>query len=130
MSTVILDSHVLLWWTSESDLVSSMASRMIEEADEVAVAAVSWYELAWLAENDRVAVDQPVRLWLTELARHARTFSLTPGVAATAAALPPTFTSDPADRQIYATAIETGWPLVTKDRRLLDHPFPRRIAFW
>ena len=34
------------------------------------------------------------------------------------------------DQGDYATAIEHGWQLVTKDRRLLDHPHPRPLAVW
>jgi len=37
---------------------------------------------------------------------------------------------DPADRLIYATAIEHGWPLVTKDSRLRGHRHPRRLTVW
>lgn len=47
-----------------------------------------------------------------------------PAIAATAVGLPDTFPGDPADRLIYATAVERGWRLVTKDRRLRDHPTP------
>ena len=31
---------------------------------------------------------------------------------------------------IYATAIESGWRLVTKDRSLRDFPYPRDITVW
>ena len=37
---------------------------------------------------------------------------------------------DPADRLIYATAIERGLNLVTKDRAIRDHDGPRPIAIW
>ncbi|MGH9920781.1 MAG: PIN domain-containing protein, partial [Nitrososphaerales archaeon] len=37
---------------------------------------------------------------------------------------------DPADRIIYATAVENGWQLVTKDDRLRDHRHPRQITLW
>jgi PIN domain nuclease of toxin-antitoxin system len=59
-----------------------------------------------------------------------RTIPLTPAIAATAVALPSSFPGDPADRLIYATAIENSVPLVTKDRRLRDHPSPRPVAVW
>ncbi len=53
-----------------------------------------------------------------------------PAVAAAAAALPASFPGDPADRIIYATAAERGWPLVTKDRRLRGHRHPRQVTVW
>ncbi|MDQ3106881.1 MAG: PIN domain-containing protein [Actinomycetota bacterium] len=37
---------------------------------------------------------------------------------------------DPADRLIYATALELGCQLVTKDQRLRQHPAARRVAVW
>ena len=40
------------------------------------------------------------------------------------------FPADPADRLIYATAIESGSRLVTKDRRLREHRHPRPVALW
>jgi PIN domain nuclease of toxin-antitoxin system len=49
---------------------------------------------------------------------------------ALARSLPSTFPGDPADRLVYATAAEHGWPLVTKDERLRSHRHPRRITVW
>jgi PIN domain nuclease of toxin-antitoxin system len=72
----------------------------------------------------------PVRSWLDQLAAQIRTIPLTPAVAATAVALPSSFPGDPADRLIYATAVEHGLLLVTKDRRLRAHRHPRPLALW
>jgi PIN domain nuclease of toxin-antitoxin system len=55
---------------------------------------------------------------------------ISPAIAATAAALGDVFPKDPTDRVIYATAIETGWPLVTKDQRLREHKHPRKVTIW
>jgi PIN domain nuclease of toxin-antitoxin system len=72
----------------------------------------------------------PIRSWLEGLAGDVRSVSTTPAIAATAVALPASFAGDPADRLIYATAIEHGWELVTKDRRLRQHRHPRPIVVW
>ncbi len=90
----------------------------------------SWFELAWLAEQERIQLAIPVLSWLQQLAEHVRTVGITPSVAATAVALPSSFPGDPADRLIYATAIEHGWRLVTKDRRLRSHRHPRPVTVW
>ena len=47
--TVLLDSHVVHWWSAEPARVSTTAATALEEADELAVAAITWFELAWLA---------------------------------------------------------------------------------
>ena len=56
MSTVVLDSHVVHWWSAESDRISTAASKAISDADELAVADISWFELAWLARHERIVV--------------------------------------------------------------------------
>ena len=130
MTTVLLDSHVLLWWSSDSKRLSKSAARLILEADELAVASITWFELAWLAQHERISAPMPVRSWLEALADQVRTASTTPAIAATAVSLPASFPGDPADRLIYATAVEHGWRLVTKDERLRRHKHPRRITVW
>ncbi len=130
MTTVLLDTHVLHWWSAEPDRLSQRAARAVRSAGELAVAGITWYELAWLARHDRIALSIPLGSWLEQLAATVRTVGITPAIATAAAALPETFAGDPADRIIYASAVEHGWTLVTKDRRLRDHPHPRRLTVW
>ena len=130
LTAVLLDSHVVHWWSAEPQRISRAAARALDEAGELAVAAISWFELGWLAEHERIVVTIPIRSWLERLAAQVWTLPLTPAVAATAVALPSSFPGDPADRLIYATAIEHGLRLVTKDRKLRNHPHPRPLALW
>ena len=85
----------------------------------------SWY--GWLRTGEVVGI--PVRSWLKAWQRRALRAGH-PAVAATAVALPESFPGDRADRLIYATAIEKGWTLVTKDDRLRKHRHPRKITLW
>lgn len=128
MSAVLLDTHVVQWWSAEPDRVSPGAAARIAAAEELLVAAVTWYELAWLARHERISVAVPVRSWLGKLAAQVVTVPMTPQVADTAAALSDSFPGDPADRLIYASAVERGVPLVTKDRRL--RTAGPSVAFW
>lgn len=118
MTAVVLDTHVLQWWSAEPGRVSQVAAEAITAADELVLADISWYELAWLANRKRIDVSIPVVAWLERLSRLVRSAPVTPQIASTAASLPEAFPGDPADRLIYATAVENGWTLVTKDEAL------------
>ncbi len=130
MTTVLLDSHVLHWWSSEPERLSIAAAEAVTGADELAVSSITWFELAWLARHERIILTVPIQSWLDEIAAQVRTVGISPAVATAAVLLPGSFPGDPADRIIYATAVEHGWPLITKDERLRRHKHPRKPAIW
>ncbi len=130
MGAVLLDTHVVHWWSAEPARVSGRARKALDEADELVVAAISWFELAWLARHERIVVNIPVRSWLDGLAAEVRTLGVTPAIADTAVALPSSFPGDPADRLIYATAIEHDLPLVSKDRAMRESARHRPSVVW
>jgi PIN domain nuclease of toxin-antitoxin system len=130
VSTVLLDTHVIQWWSAEPERLSPAAAKALSDSDELAVAAISWFELGWLGRHDRITVAIPIRSWLEQLAAQVRTIGITPAIADTAISLSASFPGDPADRLIYATAVENGWRLITKDRRLQAHRHPRPVALW
>lgn len=130
MSALLLDTHVVHWWSAEPDRISRSARSALKRADDLLIAAISWYELAWLAERGRIGIDVPVRSWLADLGAHLRTVGITPAIASSAAGLPTSFPRDPTDRIIYATAIEHGVKLVTKDQAIAAHDQPRSLVVW
>lgn len=130
VSLIVLDTHVVQWWSAEPQRLSKPAVTAIESADELAVAAISWYELAWLASHGRIVVSIPIRAWLAGLALRVRTLPITASLADAAVALPESFPGDPADRLIFATAVEHGAGLVTKDGRMRKHRHPHPITVW
>ena len=130
MTLVVLDTHAVQWLAAEPHRLSRPAMAAVSAADSLAVSAISWYELAWLAHLGKISVVMPIRSWLDDLARDIRTLGVTPAIADTAAQLPSSFPGDPADRLIFATAVEHGARLITKDRRLRDHRHPRPVTIW
>jgi PIN domain nuclease of toxin-antitoxin system len=130
MSALLLDTHVVHWWSAEPDRVSRSARSALKRADDLLIAAISWYELAWLADRQRIVLDVPIRSWLEDLGANLRTVGITPAIAGSAASLPSSFPRDPMDRIIYATAIEHGVKLVTKDRAIAEHDEPRSLVVW
>jgi PIN domain nuclease of toxin-antitoxin system len=130
VTAILLDTHVVQWWSAEPERLSRSARRALSESDELAVSAISWFELAWLAKHERIVLTIPIRSWLERLAAALLTIGVTPAIADTAVALPASFPGDPADRLIYATAVERGLRLVTKDQRLRNHRHPRTVTVW
>jgi PIN domain nuclease of toxin-antitoxin system len=99
-------------------------------ADEVRWLHWRPFELAWLARHDRIRLSIPLRSWLECVAAQVRSVAITPAIAEAATALPRSFPGDPADRLIYATALENGWKLVSKDERMHAHRSPRPFVVW
>ena len=128
--TVVLDTHVLVWMRVAPKKLSPAAVRTIAGSDELAVAAITWWELAWLVRHGRIKPSIPMRTWIAEVARDVRTLPLTPAIAQTAADLPELFRGDPIDRLIYATAVEHGMRLVTRDGLLHDLDPECRVVIW
>ena len=127
---VLADTHAYQWWLSEPERLSPAAGLALGAAAEVVVAAITWYELGWLAASGRIGVRGTVQAWLRRISMDVRTLGLTPSIAATAAGLPRTFPGDPADRLIFATAVENGIPIVSKDRAMHAHASLVQGVIW
>jgi PIN domain nuclease of toxin-antitoxin system len=123
---ILLDTHVLFWMASDSKRLSRRAREAIRDARQdqgrqnagIAVATITVWELAWLAQNGRIAVAGSVESFVRELVARVILRPVTPEIAALAVRLPEQFPKDPADRLIASTAIVEGMTLVTADMRI------------
>ena len=118
---IVLDTHAWLWWQTAEEKLSSRAQAEIADADRIGVCTISCYEIARASARGRIRLDRDVSTWITQAlaAERVEPLELTHRVAADAGALGPEFPGDPVDRIIYATAVEHGTRLVTRDRALL-----------
>jgi PIN domain nuclease of toxin-antitoxin system len=119
---ILLDTHVLLWMSLDPKKLSKRAREAILDAwtkDGVAVAAISLWELAWLAENGRVQVSGTVEAFVRACVSKVIIRPITPEIAVHAVQLPSHYPKDPQDRLIGATARVEGLPLVTADTDIL-----------
>lgn len=117
---VLLDTHIWIWLSVEQDrALSKEAKKAIHHASEKIISAISCWELAKLAEKNRIAFSIPVLQWIRQslLEREIRIAGLSPEVAVESTQLQD-FHGDPADQIIVATARILGMPLVTSDKRI------------
>lgn len=118
---IVLDTHVFVWLAASPDRLSSAARGAIELEGEPAISTITVQEVAYLVVRDRLTLDRPVEQWVADALHEHEIEPLAPGVgvAARAGSLKPgEFPGDPADRIIYATALEHGARLITADARL------------
>ena len=120
---ILLDTHVLVWLTSEPAKLSKHANSAIRRASRgggIAVSAITLWELGWLASHGRLQPTGTVEAYLEEVSSRVAILPITTRVAALANLFFTDYSSDPCDRIIGATALAEGIALVTKDERIRD----------
>jgi PIN domain nuclease of toxin-antitoxin system len=115
---ILLDTHALIWMSADPKRLSKKARDAIRAARQssgLAVATITLWELAMLAERGRIHVAGTVESFVRETVSRVILCPITPEIAALAVRLPPNYPKDPADRLIGSTAIVGGFALVTAD---------------
>ena len=122
---ILLDTHVLLWLRLGLHLGQRFRSAIDQawQAGELAVSAISFWEIALLKSRGRINFPDDVGLWRREqLVQGIIEIPLDGDIGIRAVTLAD-FHRDPADRIIVATALE-GHQLITADRFILEWPGP------
>ncbi len=124
MSTVLLDTHILIWWRLDSRRLTRSQVRRLQylenRQEPVAISAITLWEIAMLSARGRIEIADPLEVWLEEIEGHPliEVLPLTARIAAESVHLGPDFHNDPADQMIVATARLHGLPLMTADERI------------
>jgi PIN domain nuclease of toxin-antitoxin system len=117
--TLLLDTHVLLWWLADDPrLTPAMREAIADPSSSVVVSAASAWEAAIKAAVGKLRVPDGLR---DELVRHGfdeLPVTVEDGLAAGAL---PRHHSDPFDRMLIAQAARRQFVLVTADRRFSDY---------
>lgn len=129
---IVLDTHVWIWWTIDSERLSAAQRRIIEEneRDLIGVSAISCWEIAKLCEYRRLELPLEISEWFAVALAYpgVSLLEITPEVAVESTRLPGGFHSDPADQLVVATARVHGCRLVTSDKKIVRYPHVRTVA--
>ena len=118
---ILLDTHVLIWLDQDNPKLGPKCRTAIDEAladDDLAVSAISFWEVAMLVAKQRLAIAIALTQWRRDLsAGGIRELPIDGRVGLLAADLE--LHRDPADRFVAATATINDATLATADQRLL-----------
>jgi PIN domain nuclease of toxin-antitoxin system len=119
---IVLDTHVLVWFAEDSPRLGARATKLADAAlqrTEVIVSAISFWEIAMLAEKQRLALHvSPAAFRARVMEQGVREVAVSGPIGIAAVQLPD-FHPDPADRIIVATATSVGAVLLTADATIL-----------
>jgi PIN domain nuclease of toxin-antitoxin system len=124
MPSVLLDTHMLVWWRVNPERVSkpqaSLLLEMEKRREPAAISAITLREIAWMAAYGRLEIALSLDAWMHEIESNPflAIIPITPNVAAESVRLGADFPRDPADQIIVATARCHGLRLMTADSEI------------
>ncbi len=128
---ILLDTHVVLWLTSDPAKLSGKARAAIEvsrkNGDGVAICDITLLELATLASKGRIRLSISLESFLQEVEARFVVLPISGRACARAMGFPKAYPKDPADRIIGATALVEGLSLITADRDIHRSKLVRTI---
>lgn len=119
-TTILLDTHTLLWLVSAPDQVTDQAREAIADPSrEVMVSAVSAWEIAIKTRLGRLDGEPLLSAWPDVLAAMMVTELAIDAADAIMAGRLPWDHSDPFDRMIVAQAARRGLTIATRDAHII-----------
>ncbi len=121
---ILLDTHIWLRWLSPgTNPLPAAVLAKLDSDEDLAVSAVSCWEVAYLLKRGRLVLPLPLEDWLQAALTESgiSCLPLTGTIAAGAANLADIH-RDPADRFIIATAMATQRRLLTLDSAIVKYP--------
>lgn len=118
--SVLLDTHVWLWWLIPNPSLAKQERELLDQTaarSPLAISAISLWEAQMLNIKGRITLPGPFASWIAR-ATDSRMITVLPldiDVVIALEELPPSFRGDPADRLIVATARAHKIALATHD---------------
>ncbi len=130
--TVLLDTHVWLWWILGSNRLPArerVALARVASGAALRLAPVRLWEAQMLHAKGRLTLDRPFAVWIRDAAAAAvvEIAPLDVEVVVALDGLPASFHGDPAARLIVATARAHRVRLATHDRAIRKS---RTVTLW
>lgn len=120
---LLADTNVVIWMAGDPRQVSVTAQAAMQQARSqghgLAVAGITLWEISLLAAKGKLAFSPSVDHFLSRVESSYHVLPITRQIALVGARLSNNYPKDPADRQIGATALVHGFPLLTADRKIL-----------
>jgi PIN domain nuclease of toxin-antitoxin system len=120
---LLLDTHIWIWWINQTPKrLPGKIIKQIEQAEIIAISAISCFEVTWLADHKKILLEIPVQEWIAQATEDASIICLPVSckIASLAAALPEHH-KDPQDRIIIATAICHTSQLISADSQFSEY---------
>jgi PIN domain nuclease of toxin-antitoxin system len=129
---ILLDTHVWVWWVSGIESLSKKANRIIREAlrkNAIYISSISVWEVAQLVERGRLELTMELNDWISrsESLPFIHFIPVDNKIAIKSVQLPGALHPDPADRIIIATALNHGFPLITRDDKIIRYRYVSTI---
>jgi PIN domain nuclease of toxin-antitoxin system len=119
---ILVDTHVVLWLTSDPAKLSSKARTAIEDSrkkgEAVAICDITLLELTTLASKGHIQLGVSLESFLQEVETRFVVLPISSRACARSRGFPKASPKDPADRIIVATALVEGLSLITADRKI------------
>jgi len=120
MSSVIVDTHIVIWDQLDPTRLTGKARKAIARADadhKIIICEITLWEISILIKKRRLIIDRTYLDFMDQVfnTKNYLLQGITPHIAFFASELE-IDTKDPADRLIAATSIVLGLPLVTSDQ--------------
>lgn len=123
MDDIVVDTHIVIWYFANPELLSKVAENAIDQAEikgAIFVSSITIVELTYLTEKGRIRhhVLDLLRSALDDSTTAFRLVEISREIADEVENIPRQTVPDMPDRIISATSLHLNIPLITKDRKI------------